>query len=213
MVALIPKPRPRRGGFTLIEIAVALAILGLLASTVYLALAGALSAVERTEAAQAPYQRARVARSFLTSALRSTATFSGLPQDGFAAVDSSRGGMARDELTFVAMAPAGSGASRMQLHLYVADSSGGSELRLDVREVAAVDSLLPWRRHVLTRGVAGLEIEFLGSPYQERSVWLERWESRIRLPHAVRVSFIPSEAPDPAYGVPVVAQIPAGSLF
>ncbi|MBA2565741.1 MAG: type II secretion system protein, partial [Gemmatimonadetes bacterium] len=69
-------------GFTLIEIVVALAILGLVTSTVYLALGGAMTSAERVKEAQKPYQRGRVARSFLASALRSSAPFTGVPGDG-----------------------------------------------------------------------------------------------------------------------------------
>lgn len=201
-------------GFTLLELTVALAILGLISATVYMALGGALASAERIERAQEPYQRGRVARSFLSSALRSTAPYSGYPEDGFVAVDSSVAGTPRDELTFVALPPPGSEASRMQIHLYVEDVLDGRELRLDVRELPITpDSLPEFETHVLSRGVAGLNIEFLGGPDQGRTDWTGRWESRIRLPFALRISFVPDAPADPLYLAPVVVAFPAGRIL
>ncbi len=200
----------RGGGFTLIEITVALAILGLIATTVYLSLSGALDSIDRVRTAQEPYERGRVGRSFLASALRSTALFSGLPQDGFVAVDSSHAGIPRDELTFVAFAPPGAKSARIQLHLYVADSAGGSFLKLGVRPIALGDSLPPFTTYTLTNAVSGLDMSFLAAPADDRTTWLDRWESRIRLPNAIRVGFLPSKQPDPLWQTPLVVQIPAG---
>jgi prepilin-type N-terminal cleavage/methylation domain-containing protein len=197
-------------GFTLIELAVALVILGLIATTVYMSLGGALDSIQRVRAAQAPYQRGRVARSFVVSSLRSTSLFSGLPQDGFVAVDSSRAGVPRDELTFVAFAPPGARSARMQLHLYVADSAGGSLLKLGVRSIALGDSLTPYTTYTLTNGVRGLDMSFLAAAADDRTTWLDRWESRIRLPHALRITFLPSKEPDPVWETPLIVQIPAG---
>jgi type II secretory pathway pseudopilin PulG len=197
----------------LIEVIVALAILGMLAATVYMSLDGALRGIERVRSVQEPYQRGRVARSFLESALRSTALFSGLAQDGFVAVDSSRAGISRDELTFVALAPPGAETVRMQLHLYVADSSGSSLLKLDVRPLSVGDSLAMYKSYTLTDGVAGLDIIYLAAPADERSTWVERWDSRIRSPHAVRITFLPSTRPDPLYQTPIVIQLPVGRIL
>lgn len=207
--------RPRDGGcrgFTLIEIAVALAVLGLVVSTVYLALGGAISGAERLREAQEPYQRGRVARSFLAGALRSAAPFVGVPEDGFVSVDSTHGGLPRDELTFVALAPAEAGGSRMQVRLFVADSAGTPALRLQVRDLlpARGDSLPPFRTHTLSTGVAGLDLEYLAAAPGDESSWLETWETRIRLPYAIRIWFLPAAAPDPAYRTPLLVQIPVG---
>jgi prepilin-type N-terminal cleavage/methylation domain-containing protein len=211
----VDKGRARTpGGFTLIELAVALAIFGLLTSTLYLALGGALDGVGRIRQAQEPYQRGRVARSFLAGSLRSAAPFSGLPGDGFVAVDSARSGVPRDELTFVALAPARAGAGRMQLHLAVTDSGGSPALRLEVREFGvAGDSLPPFVGYTLSDGVAGLEIEYLAAPAESRTLWMERWDSSIRLPYAVRITFLPAEVADPAYRTPLLIQIPAGRIL
>jgi prepilin-type N-terminal cleavage/methylation domain-containing protein len=199
-----------RRGFTLIEIIVALAILGLIATTLYMSLGGALDSIDRIRTAQEPYERGRVARSFLSSALRSTALFSGLPQDGFVAVDSSHAGIPRDALTFIATAPPGSKTARLQLYLFVADSAGGSFLKLGVRPIALGDSLPPFTVYTLTNGVRGLDMSFLAAPADDRTTWLDRWDSRIRLPNAIRISFLPGKQPDPLWLTPLVVQIPAG---
>jgi prepilin-type N-terminal cleavage/methylation domain-containing protein len=200
-------------GFTLVELSVSLAILGLVSSTVYLALGGTLTSVERVREAQEPYQKGRVVRAFLATALHSAAPFAGDAEDGFVAVDSARAGLPRDELTFVAFAP-GSRGLRMQVHLYVADSAGTPVLKLGVRELSAKPhSLPPYRVHELSRGVAGLEIEYLAAPAADRISWQKKWESMIRLPHAVRIHFVPAEAADPAYRIPLLIQIPAGRLL
>jgi prepilin-type N-terminal cleavage/methylation domain-containing protein len=204
----------RGAGFTLIELTVALAILGMLAATVALSLGGALAAAERIERAQEPYQRGRVARSFLASALRSAAPFGGFPEDGFVAVDSSVGGRARDELTFVALPPPGSGASRMQVRVFVGTNDDEAELRVQVRELPSnPDSLPPFRTYALTRGVAGLEIDYLGVPARRNVAWSEGWDSRIRLPVAVRLRFVPADVPDPMYLSPLVVTLPAGRIL
>ena len=201
-------------GFTLVELAVALAIFGLLAATLYLALGGSLDAAERLRRTQEPWQRGRVARSFLSGALRSATPFAGLPGDGFVAVDTTRGGVPRDELTFTALAPGGAGGARMQVHLFVADSSGVAELRVEVRELSPVaDSLAPADSHVLSRGVAGLDVRYLAAPATAETTWLTKWQSAIRLPYAVRIDFIPGDDPDPAYRTPLVVQIPAGRML
>jgi prepilin-type N-terminal cleavage/methylation domain-containing protein len=197
-------------GFTLIEVMVSLVILGLIVATVYMSLGGALDSIDRVRRAQEPYQKGRVARSFLMSALRSTSLFSGLPQDGFVAVDSSRAGIPRDELTFVAFSPPGARSARMQLHLYVADSAGGSVLKLGVRSIALGDSLAPYTTYTLTNAVRGLDMSFLAAAADDRTTWLDRWESRIRLPHAIQITFLPSTQPDPVWETPVIVQIPAG---
>ena len=200
-------------GFTLIEITIALVILSLITATVYLALDGAITSVERVKEAQEPYQKARVARSFLTSSLRSAAAFTGLQGDGFVAVDSAYGGTPMDELTFVALTPSGADSPRMQVHLFVADSAGTPNLRLEVRPLGVRDSLPPYQSYTLSTGVAGLDIHYLAAPSADRSSWQERWDSQIRLPYAVRISFILSETPDPLYRVPIVIQIPAGRII
>jgi prepilin-type N-terminal cleavage/methylation domain-containing protein len=205
---------PGRAGFTLIELAVALAIFGLLATTLYLALGGAIDASDRLRKNQEPWQRGRVARSFVAGALRSATPFSGLPGDGFVAVDTTRGGIPRDELTFTALAPGGAGGARMQVHLFVADSAGVPELRLEVRELSPVaDSLTAADSHVLSRGVAGLDVRYLAAPATAETTWLTRWQTAIRLPYAVRIDFLPGDTPDPLYRTPLVVQIPAGRML
>lgn len=183
----------------------------------YLSLDAALGSVERIKIAQEPYQRARVARSFLASSLRSAAPFSGIQEDGFVAVDSTHRGLPRDELTFVAVTPEGASAARMQLHLFVGDSGGTPSLQLQVRPISPGDSVPPWKSYTLSTGVAGLEIDYLAAPtgdaLSDQANWLERWDSRIRFPNAVRISFIPGEAADPAYRIPLLIQIPAGRIL
>jgi hypothetical protein len=189
---------------------IALAILGLVATTIYMSLGGALDSIARVRAAQEPFERGRVTRSFVSSALRSTALFSGLPQDGFVAVDSSHAGIPRDELTFITTAPPGSRTARLQVHLFVADSAGGSFLKLGVRPIALGDSLPPFTVYTITNGVVGLDMSFLAAPADDRTTWLERWDSRIRLPNAIRIAFLPGKQPDPIWQTPLVVQIPAG---
>jgi hypothetical protein len=191
-----------------------MAIFGLLAATLYLALGGSLDASERLRRNQEPWQRGRVARSFLSGALRSATPFAGLPGDGFVAVDTTRGGVPRDELTFTALAPGGAGGARMQVRLFVADPSGVPELRVEVRELSPVaDSLAPADSHVLSRGVAGLDVRYLAAPATAETAWLTKWQTAIRLPYAIRIDFIPGDSPDPVYRMPLVVQIPAGRML
>jgi hypothetical protein len=179
-----------------------------------MSLHGALDSIDRIRDGQEPYQRGRVARSFVTSALRSTALFSGLPQDGFVAVDSSSGANSRDELTFIAFAPAGAQSARIQVHLYVADSAGHPALKLGVRPIGSVrDSVPDYTVYTLTQGVRGLDITYQAAPGDDRTMWLEHWDSRIRVPNAVRIAFLPSDRPDPVWQPPLVIQLPAGRIF
>lgn len=200
-------------GFTLIEVAVALAILGLITVTIYMSLRSALDNVDHLRESQEPYQRGRVTRSFLASALRSASLFTGLPEDGFAAVDSSHAGVPRDELTFVALSPPGARGSRMQVHLYVADSAGGSFLKLDVRPVGVADSTPPFTSYTLSNAVRGLDLSYLAAAADDRTIWLDHWDSLIRLPYAVRITFLPAGVPDPLWETPLVTQLPAGRML
>ncbi len=102
----------------------------------------------------------------------------------------------------------------MQLHVFVGDSAGARALRLQVRELpSAGDSLPSWTDYTLSTGVEALDIEYLTAPAEARTVWMERWDSSIRLPYAVRIRFLPGARPDPAYRVPLLVQIPAGRML
>ena len=59
-------------------------------------------------------------------------------------------------------------------------------------------------------GARSVGMSFLAAPADDRTTWLERWDSRIRLPNAIRIAFLPSKQPDPIWLTPLVVQIPAG---
>jgi hypothetical protein len=61
--------------------------------------------------------------------------------------------------------------------------------------------------------VRGMDIEYLAAEADSRTLWLEEWDSTIRLPYTVRISFVPAETPDPLYRFPILIQIPAGRMI
>jgi hypothetical protein len=75
------------------------------------------------------------------------------------------------------------------------------------------DSLAPADSHVLSRGVAGLDVRYLAAPATAETAWLTTWQTAIRLPYAIRIDFIPGDSPDPVYRTPLVVQIPAGRML
>lgn len=182
-------PRPdgrvaaRRAGFTLIEMLVAVALMALLAGTLYGSLHVGFKARERAEAVTTPVRVVAAALGLLGEDLAST-----LPPGGILAGDLigdkviDARGRRGDVLLFHAASPApdpeeGHGdIRRLQWGVEVPEAEG-EPIRL-VRDV--IDDLLATEepepiREVVCRGVQAFELR-----YFDGSAWQEAWDSSIQ---------------------------------
>jgi prepilin-type N-terminal cleavage/methylation domain-containing protein len=173
----------RRGGFTLLELVVALVVTGVVALLAYATLQAGLDTSERVERADATLSGHAVARSLLIDALRH------LPEGGGAAFEAplfiledrtSRSGLPADVLTFVShgfgRAPGTSGAWLVTL----GPVEDGVRLRaapLDTSEGAPMD--------VTLAGARGLDAHVLARSAE--TAWLNDWSALGRVPAAVRI--------------------------
>lgn len=190
------------GGFTLLELLVALTITGLVVSTVYLTISTALQSVERNRSAQERSRRDRNATALLTSLLRSTRMDLERAPSGFRAPEAPSSASGGDELIFasslgapIARLPEG---ERIRVHLWRGPGpEGAGELLLSLEPLArsgGADTL------VLFSGVEALRTRFRASA---GGAWAEAWNDRARLPAAVRLDLV-GPRPRP----PVVAALP-----
>jgi prepilin-type N-terminal cleavage/methylation domain-containing protein len=176
----------RRGGFTLLELVVAIVVTGVVALLAYATLQAGLDTSERAGRAQTAISTRAVARSLLVDALRH------LPEGGGAAMDealfvledrASVTGAAADALTFlthgVGLAPGTSGTWMVTL----------APTDRDVRLLAApLDSDEGAPLELTFAGARGLDAHVLARTAETE--WLDRWDVVGRVPAAVRIQLV-----------------------
>jgi general secretion pathway protein J len=193
-----PKPasvRPRRhggaGGFTLIEVVLALTIFALIGGILYGAFSLSHSAVEKAEVNATQNQKQRSVADLLASYIRSAYPYRESPQEPapFFAGEA-------DALTFVSaysQSLGGRGMAKIEI-TKDEDENGRAVVRL--RETTPVrisgDGAAPGQtyRLALYEGVREFRLAYLDPQAADES-WEERWNGQERrlLPRAVRLSF------------------------
>ena len=181
-----------RGGFTLIELVVALVVTGVVVLAAHTGLATITDGWSRSHRAALPVLNGATARSALEGWLRS-ATF--LPGTGpFRGMDVYRAGQSSDEVTFDAGDCGTLRPGPCRVRLWVdrdpATSRTGllAELAL-MRDslVAAIETL------TVAPAVTGLELRYL-VPRPRGTAWVDGWESSDVLPRAVQLHLSALEA-------------------
>jgi len=185
-----PSTSPRPGGFTLLELLVAMTLLGMIATVAF----GALRMGNRSW--QAGLEQAR-----RTEELRSLPAFlhrhlsQALPVEW---LDGKRSRVAfdggSDRLNFIAPAPQRRGAGLYEFSLRLEDAPDGKRLALYYRVYLPGEKRFQVDREsdrvVLLEGLQGLTIAYFG---RERPREVERWRDRwsdtaTRLPRLLRIS-------------------------
>lgn len=180
-----------RCGFTLLEMLVALALMGVLATGLYMSLTIAFNARARAEAAVVPVRSAALVvelmRGDITSALPPTGILAG----GFVGQDAKADGSASDadSLVFHAVVEdagrAAPGICRIELVLTPVEEGSGSILVRHITENLLAPTTPEPTEEVLCRNVMSLNFR-----YFDGIDWLDSWDSSVRenaLPLAVEV--------------------------
>lgn len=175
-----------RLGMTLIELAAALAITGVVVVTGHAALVNVLRTRERSALVVERTQRAAVVRHTLTRWLSSTHTDGIAGGPAFLGIDPTGTGV-NDRLVFqtTAAAPALDGFAIVDLAI---DSDSMTPVRGLVARLARPGFAIS-RVIELEPLAAGLDVWFLGEAEGQRA-WLPSWSSSIDLPEAVRLEIM-----------------------
>lgn len=193
-------PRTRARGFTLLELAIALTLLALMASVLYGALGYAGRSWEGGEAKAEATASMRLTHGFLRAQLEAQhpLRMRGIPE--FPLLFSG----ARDELRFAASLPARiTGGGIWYYRLAVKAENDQSRLVLE-RTVPDVDAAaLPKfdkvEQSVLADHVKELRIGYFGydtaAALTSAPTWRERWDDPNRLPLLIRVDVVPTRGP------------------
>lgn len=182
------RERRGRGGFTLLEVIVALAITGLLVAAVYAAVDVAVQAQERNRVVQEEARRQRNARMVLSALLRSARLDPEVADPAFQGAD----GLGGDALRFVST-----------LGVPLLGHAAGETIRVHLRAEPGRGLLLTladaWRPAPTPRGlVLAPDVEAIEARYRDpdTGVWEETWARPHDLPDAVAIAFV-SAAPLP----------------
>jgi prepilin-type N-terminal cleavage/methylation domain-containing protein len=179
------------GGFTLIEVVLALTIFALMGGVLYGAFSLGHSAVEKAEINSTRNQKQRSIADLLASYIRSAYPYRESPQEQTAFFEGDSEG-----LTFVSAYSQGMGGRGMaKVQITVAeDDNGRTTVRLQETVPVRInsDGAASGQSHeiVLHDNVRQFRLAYL-DPQAEEESWEERWDARERrvLPRAVRFTY------------------------
>jgi general secretion pathway protein J len=191
----------RQRGFTLLELVVALTLLGLMSSVLFGALAYAGRSWEGGEAKAVDTAQMRLVHEHLRAQLTAQHP---LRMRKIAEFPLLFGGE-RDELRFAATLPpriSGAGLWYYRLRLDKEGDEGRMVLERIVPDLAAPE--LPEfdnsERSILADDIKEVRIGYLGfdngvAPWSTTPTWRDRWDDRNRLPLSIRIDVIPERGP------------------
>jgi general secretion pathway protein J len=188
---------PRASGFTLLELIIAMMLLGLMSSLIYGTLSLSANSWDRGEAKAAQVSDMRLTEEFLRQALTAQHPLrlhKALEQPLYFRGD-------RDTLAFAAVVPAFAGGGTYYFRLAVTPSDAGSRLSLarvipDAVEIA-VPNFDSAEKSVLADGIAEVRFAYFGrdadSNVANDPTWRDRWEDPQVLPLMIRVDVTPAK--------------------
>ncbi|MEO5588486.1 MAG: prepilin-type N-terminal cleavage/methylation domain-containing protein [Gemmatimonadaceae bacterium] len=174
----------RRGGFTLLELMLAIVITGLVTLIAYSAITVGLDTQERVERHRREAQSRALFRPFISDALRHIADVAGTGTPVFliSAVVGPTGGESVTFLTRGVQSPLGSsGLWRLTL----IPSAMGLHVQADPLEDASrskISSVIP--------GVTALRLRILAT--RQDKVWVSNWDATRQQPYAVKIELLDS---------------------
>lgn len=180
----------RRGeeGFTLLELLIAMTLLGLLMALLFGGLRFGARAWEHSEAHTTGMDDVRLAQAFIRSEIEQAYPLLVLTDPIHPHMDFEGG---TEALVFLAPAPTSiAAAGRARIDLRVVDRGSRSMLVVRARpELAWDDDRDAIHEESLLAGVRSLRFSYFGSdsPGASRQ-WQERWTNRFRLPELIRVA-------------------------
>jgi general secretion pathway protein J len=197
------------GGFTLIEVVLALSIFALMGAILYGAFSLSHTAVAKSDANSTRNQKQRVIADLLGSYIRSTFPYRDSPQDQSVFFDGES-----DSLTFVSaysQAMGGRGMARISI---VVDEATDGRAALKLEESAPVrlnsdaDSSGQSHSVVMQENVREFRLAYL-DPQAEEENWQERWDGREKriLPRAVRLSYLNDSGKEVRWTFPVMMSV------
>ncbi|MBE0623369.1 MAG: prepilin-type N-terminal cleavage/methylation domain-containing protein [Burkholderiales bacterium] len=184
-------------GFTLLELMIGLALLGLIMTLIFAGLQLVIRGWDEAEATGERSNRIRLVRALLTRELEAV-----YPYRWKNSADMNLAFMGGgDSLRFVSSTPPRAGQGGLNLvEFAVAGSAQGVRLlmrrQIPQREQRDFDRLEEVEGMVLLEGLDGAAFEYYGSDTPAgRPSWRDRWEDLQRLPQLVRVSLRPKGRP------------------
>ncbi|MGE5303748.1 MAG: type II secretion system protein GspJ [Alphaproteobacteria bacterium] len=202
--------RPRfEGGFTLLEVVLALSIFGLIGAILYGAFSLTQGAVTKSQASFEKSQKLRSFGDLLGSYIRSSYPYRASAQDPAIFY---QGG--EDSLTFVSSFSLAMGGRGMaKIHLYrEGDAGKNGFLKLDeespVRFDDDDDESGQRSSITLQKGVGSLQISYL-DPQSADENWEDNWdgEDRRMLPRAVRLTYRTQDGREARWVFPVMMNV------
>jgi general secretion pathway protein J len=194
----------RCGGFTLIEVILAISIFSLIAVILYGALYLGRRAVDKGTSSTAAAQKERMLGSFLSNYVRSAFPYRASPQDPSVFFHGEESSMA-----FVSALSRGLGGRGMAKVTVAWDGRPGSALTLEeempVRVLGAEPSGGYRNRVVLYPAVDEFQVDYL-APEGPEDQWVERWDGAEKktLPRAVRFHLRAAGRPEKEWVLPIM---------
>jgi general secretion pathway protein J len=184
------KPADGEGGFTLVELLVALALFGLLAATLFSSVRFGMNAWTRGTARVDQIDEILHAQHLLRSMIENAYPLyvRSANQTGQVEFEGTN-----ESMTFLAPSPAALGlAGRSRFHLKAEHWDGRTNLRLtSVPELARPGEAGQAHAKTLLAGVEKVSISYLGAPINAGSpAWVTTWHQQVVLPRLVRIEVL-----------------------
>lgn len=204
-----PATGQSEGGFTLLEVVLALAIFGLIGAILYGAFSLSQGAVTKSQASFEKNQKLRSFADLLGSYIRSSYPYRASAQDQTIFY---QGG--EDSLTFVSSFSLAMGGRGMaKIHLYRdGEASHDGFLRLEEESPVRVDDEEEGggqrNRITLQEGIGSLRISYL-DPQSADETWEDSWDGQERrtLPRAVRLSYRARDGSEARWVFPIMMNV------
>jgi general secretion pathway protein J len=193
------------GGFTLIEVVLALTIFALLGTILYGAFALSHSALAKSQAAAERSQMLRSTADLLGSYIRSAHPYRASPQEQTVFFEGES-----DSLRLISAYSHGMGGRGMAKIEISLDEDNDGRGALNLEEITPVrvggeDGSGQSQRVVLRERIRDFRLAYL-DPQVEEETWEERWDGQEKrtLPRAVRMSFVDENGRDVQWTFPVM---------